>query len=31
VSGFCTAQAVHPQDMPPLGERARKRLASIPV
>jgi hypothetical protein len=31
VSGFCTAQAVHPRDLPPLGERARKRLASIPV
>jgi hypothetical protein len=31
VSGFCTAHAVHPGDLPPLGERARKRLASIPV
>jgi hypothetical protein len=31
VSGFCTAHAVHPNDLPPLGERARARLASIPV
>ena len=31
VSGFCNAHAVHPNDLPPLGERARARLASIPV
>jgi hypothetical protein len=31
VSGFCNAHAVHPEDMPPLGEGARERLASIPV
>jgi hypothetical protein len=31
VSGFCTAQAVHPDDLPPLGDKARERLASIPV
>jgi hypothetical protein len=31
ITGFCTAHAVHPGDMPALGERARTRLASIPV
>jgi len=31
VSGFCTAHAVHPDDLPPLGDKARARLASIPV
>ena len=31
VSGFCTAHAVHPGDLPPLGNKARARLASIPV
>jgi hypothetical protein len=31
VSGFCTAQAVHPGDLPPLGDKARARLASVPV
>jgi hypothetical protein len=31
VSGFCNAHAVHPEDMPPLGEEARERLASVPV
>jgi hypothetical protein len=31
VSAFCTAHAVHPGDLPPLGEKARARLASIPV
>jgi hypothetical protein len=31
VSGFCTAHAVHPNDLPPLGERAQARLAAIPV
>lgn len=31
VSGFCSAHAVHPEDMPPLGEEARERLASISV
>jgi hypothetical protein len=31
VSGFCTAHAVHPDDMPPLGERALTRLAAVPV
>jgi hypothetical protein len=31
VSGFCTAHAVHPGDLPPLGDKARARLASIPV
>lgn len=31
VSGFCNAHAVHPEDMPPLGEEARERLASIPA
>lgn len=31
VSGFCTAHAVHPGDLPPLGSKARARLASIPV
>jgi hypothetical protein len=31
VSGFCTAHAVHPGDLPPLGDKARARLASVPV
>jgi hypothetical protein len=31
VSGFCTAHAVHPDDLPPLGDKARARLRSIPV
>jgi hypothetical protein len=31
VSGFCSAHAVHPSDIPPLAEKARTRLASIPV
>lgn len=31
VSGFCTAHAVHPGDMPPLGETALTRLSAIPV
>ena len=31
VSGFCNAHAVHPGDLPPLGSKARTRLASIPV
>jgi hypothetical protein len=31
ISGFCTAHAVHPGDLPPLGKKAQARLASIPV
>jgi hypothetical protein len=31
VSGFCTAQSVYPGDLPPLGDKARARLASVPV
>jgi hypothetical protein len=31
ISGFCNAHAVHPGDLPPLGTKARARLASIPV
>ena len=31
VSGFCTAHAVHPDDLPPLGEKALRRLRTIPV
>jgi hypothetical protein len=31
VSGFCTAHAVHPEDMSPLGEKALRRLHTVPV
>lgn len=31
VSGFCSAHAVDPDDMPPLGEKALRRLRTIPV
>jgi hypothetical protein len=31
VSGFCTAHAVHPGDLPLLGDKARARLASVSV
>jgi hypothetical protein len=31
VSGFCTAHAVHPEDISPLGEKALRRLRTVPV
>jgi hypothetical protein len=31
VSGFCSAHAVHPGDIPPLAEKAQARLVSIPA